>query len=106
MLLDLLTTFTTETKKWIDASEGKEDLVRVCMGAAKEFKKNILLTAPNLRPFKNAEEEIALGAAFSPPEDPVAYGVFSDVYMTLPSSPMFLLDVRDHVEKSAHLWSC
>ena len=95
-LLRLLTTFSTETKQWIDGSEKKERLIQICKVASAEFKKNILQTAPNFRPFKNLEEEEELEHPFdNSVEDDVSDGASNvDAHST-----MFLLDVREYVAK-------
>ncbi|KAF8503172.1 P-loop containing nucleoside triphosphate hydrolase protein [Gautieria morchelliformis] len=106
-LLWLLTAFSTELKHWVDGSERHEGLVQIFKDASVEFKQNILRTAPNLQPFKDAKEEEALG---HPCRSPRKHGVRTSVDPTcddastldadLSSPPMFLLDVREYVLKS------
>lgn len=86
-LLRLLTAFSTETNGWIDGSERKEGLIQIFKGASAEFKEKILGTAPNFRPFKNAEEEEEMGHLFW------NYEACDD------APPMFLLDVREYIAK-------
>jgi hypothetical protein len=95
-LLRLLTAFSTEMKQWIDASEGHEALVQIFKSASADFKNDIFRTAPNFRPFKDADEEHRLtqptifdsGAAYEDPNEPEQN-----------IDPMFLTDVREYIDK-------
>jgi hypothetical protein len=93
-LLRLLTAFSTEMKQWIDASEGHEALVRIFRRASADFKDDIFRTAPNFRPFKDADEEHRLtpptisDSAYEDPNEPEQN-----------IDPMFLTDVREYIDK-------
>ncbi|KAF8486541.1 P-loop containing nucleoside triphosphate hydrolase protein [Gautieria morchelliformis] len=97
-LLRLLTGFSTEVKQWIDGSEGHKDLVQIFNGASTDFKEVIFRTAPDFRPFKDADEENTTlpkntsGAA--------SKGATSDDAEHTPFPPMFLSDVREYVQRS------
>jgi len=98
-LLRLLTAFSMETKQWIDASERKESLIRIFKVASAEFKRKILQTAPNFRPFKDAEEEKDMGCPFDVTIEYAACHDASKADLCLNTPPMFLLDVREYVAK-------
>ena len=98
-LLRLLTAFSAETRQWIYGSEQKEGLVRICKDASAEFEKNIFQTAPNFRPFKDANEEKQLGRQFNISLEDTANDNASRVDADLNTSPIFLLDVREYVAK-------
>ena len=116
-LLRLLTVFSTETKSWIDGAEQHEGLIQIWKDASAGFMKNILQTAPNFRPFKNAEEERRLTPAVEysditevaniKPEEEQGMESSDESYDNLTknanvSSPVFLLDVRKEVKKWGH----
>ena len=105
-LLRLLTVFATETKSWIDGAEQHEGLIQIWKAASARFKGKILHTAPNFRPFKNAEEELRLTPAvkYVKPEEEQGMASEDESYDNLTknanmSPPVFLLEVRKEVRK-------
>ena len=80
-LLRLLTVFSTETKSWIDGAEQHEGLIQIWKDASAGFKIDIYQTAPNFRPFKDAEEEQRLKMEVRPEyeaDSGVRYAVAAD----------------------------
>ncbi|TCD67241.1 hypothetical protein EIP91_000370 [Steccherinum ochraceum] len=101
-LLRLITGFSTNVECLVRGSDNFEHLLQRCRPAYATFKRDVRGTSPDLRPFKDLEAEM-FGNGLDSDERYEILEEANDAYDATSlgrSSPLYLCDVKDHIEGS------